>query len=124
MPRKPTDYTDLVHGTSDGFRRTVRYKTSSSSSWTAVDLSAATAVHVYLINEAGTVVHEFEGVGDDAALFTLGDDGVLEFQAALTTFDADDIDSYILRVKVTNTDWPAGKVFAAAKGVRIIAMGA
>ena len=93
---------------------------TTSASWTAVDLSAATAVYVYLIDVAATVVHEFEGVGDDAALMALGADGVLVFTAAADTFDADDEGTYLLWIKVVNSDWTAGKIFKSDTGVRIV----
>ena len=118
--RLPTSYTDICYGTSDGFRRTVRYKTSSDGSWTNVDLSAATAVHVYLLDETGAVHKSFEGVAADAALFDLGASGVLVFEAASDTFAAADVGTYNLWVKVTNTDWPAGKVFVSPVGIRIV----
>ncbi len=117
--RRPRSYTDIRYGTSDGFLRTIRYKTSSSASWTNVDLSAATAVNVYLINEEGTVAIEFEGVGDDAALFSLGATGVLEFTAAAATFTSSDVGTYNLWIKVTNADWAAGKIFVSPVGIRI-----
>ena len=118
--RPPRSTTDLRYGTSDGFRRTIRYKTSSDGDWSYVDLSAATAVHVYLINVNGTVAFTFEGVGDDAALFTLGASGSLVFQAAADTFTVADIGVYNLWVKVVNSDWAAGKVFVSPVGIRIL----
>jgi len=118
--RLPTNYTDVRFGTADGFRRTIRYKTSSDGSWSTVDLSAATTVHVYLIDETGAVHKSFEAVGDDAALFDLGATGVLEFEAAADTFDADDAGAYNLWIKVTNDDWAAGKVFVSPVGIRIL----
>jgi len=117
--RPPSSCTNIRYGTSDGFRRTIRYKTSSDADWTNVDLSAATAVHVYLLDAAGDVHKSFEGVGDDAALFTLGATGGLVFEAAADTFDADDAGVYNLWVKVENTDWPAGKIFKSPVGIRI-----
>jgi len=118
--RPPSSCTNIRYGTSDGFRRTIRYKTSSDADWTNVDLSAATAVHVYLLDGAGDVHKSFEGVGDDSALFTLGSSGGLVFEAASTTFDADDVGVYNLWIKVTNSDWAAGKVFVSPVGIRIL----
>ena len=118
--RLPREFTEIVWGTNDGLRRTIRYKTSSSGSWTNVDLSAATAVYLYLINVDGTVVHEFEGVGDDAALFSLGATGTLVFTPAAATFAAADEGTYLLWIKVVDATWTAGKTFKSTVGVRIV----
>ncbi len=118
--RLPRKFTDLCYGTSDGFRRTVRYKTSSAGDWINVDLSAATAVYVYLISVDGSVIHEFEGVGDDAALMDLGATGTLVFTAAADTFAAADAGTYLLWIKVVNAEWPAGKIFKSPTGIRIL----
>jgi hypothetical protein len=118
--RLPREFTDIRWGTGDGFRRVIRYKTSSDGDWTTVDLTAATAVNVYLLAEDDTTAAEFEAVGADSALFTLGATGVLVFEAAAGTFSSSDVGAYNLWIKVTDATWAAGKVFVSPVGIRIV----
>jgi len=121
MPHAPTSYDDVVYGTSDGWRRQLRYKADGDAAWTNVDLTAASAIAVYLLDLDGSVKRTFAALGADSALFAVDADGYLTFEAAADTFAASDVGAYILRVKVTTSSWPAGKVFKSDAGVRITA---
>lgn len=121
MPQMPTEFDEIVIATNDGFRRQLRYKADGATSWTNLDLTDATEIHVDLLRADGTTARTFKAVTTDVALFTADASGYLEFQPTHTTFTAAHVGSYLLRVRVENETWPKGRTFPSAVGIRIVA---